>query len=89
MSWFFSLPRIAVILSAFQSQVEDQEVLAITFNPDKAVACFPPPQQPVLLTKGRAPKRIRRGGMNGRGVKGEVMSIPDTAGEYEDWAVTE
>ena len=66
-------------------QVEDQEVLAITFTPDKAVACFLPPEEPVVLTKGRTPKPIRRGGMAGRAVGSEVMSIPETAaGEYED-----
>ena len=67
------------------SQVEDQEVLAITFTPDKAVACFLPPEEPVVLTKGRTPKATRRGGMASRTVGSEVMSVPDTAaGEYED-----
>ena len=72
-------------LSFLPSQVEDQEVLAITFTPDKAVAGFPSPEEPVELTKGRTPKPIRRGGMAGRAVRSEVMSIPETAaGEYED-----
>ncbi|CAL1137148.1 unnamed protein product [Cladocopium goreaui] len=65
--------------------VEEQDVLAITFHPDKAVACFLPPEEPVVLTKGLTPKETRRGGMGRRGVKQEVVSIPDTAaGEYED-----
>ena len=59
-------------------------MLAITFEPDKAVACFLPPEEPVVLTKGLTPKPTRRGGM-GSGAKHELMSIPDTAaGEYED-----
>ena len=66
------------------AQVEEQEVLAITFDPDKAVACFLPPEEPVVLTKGLTPKPTRRGGM-GSGAKHELISIPDTAaGEYED-----
>lgn len=64
--------------------VESQEVLAITFHPDKAVACFPPPQEPLVLTKGLTPKPIRRGIRRG-GAGHELVSLPDTApGEYED-----
>ena len=71
--------------SRARAQVEEQEVLAITFHPDKAVACFLPPEEPVVLTKGRTLKPPRRGGMGSRGSKHEMMSIPDTAaGEYED-----
>ena len=69
------------------AQVDEQEVLAITFDPDKAVACFLPPEEPVVLTKGLTPKPTRRGGMGRAGAKHELMSIPDTAaGESEDWA---
>jgi hypothetical protein len=65
-------------------QVEDQEVLAFTFHPDKAVTCFfLPPQKSVLLTKGLTPKPIRRGGMSGRGVTDEVGSAC-TEGDYRD-----
>jgi len=64
-------------------QVEEQDVLAITFLPDKAVACFLPPEQPVLLTKGLTPKPIRRGGMTGRAANQEVGSI-HTEGDYRD-----
>ena len=65
------------------TQVEAQEVLAITFHPDKAVACFLPPQEPLVLTKGLTPKPIRRGIRRGAGH--ELMSLPDTApGDYED-----
>eukprot|EP00435_Cladocopium_sp_Y103_P034801 s888_g9.t1 len=64
--------------------VESQEVVAITFHPDKAVACFLPPQEPLILTKGLTPKPIRRGIRRGGGSH-ELMSVPDTApGEYED-----
>ena len=58
-------------------------MLAITFLPDKAVACFLPPEQPVLLTKGLTPKPIRRGGMSGRAANQEVGSI-NTEGDYRD-----
>ena len=64
--------------------MEAQEVLAITFYPDKAVACFLPPQEPLVLTKGLTPKPTRRGIRHGSGAH-ELMSLPDTApGEYED-----
>ena len=67
------------------AKVKDQDILAITFHPDKAVACFLPCEEPVVLTKGQTPRPTRRGGMGSRGVKHEVMSTPDTAaGEYED-----
>ena len=71
------------------AQVEDQEVLAITFHPDKAVACFLPPDKPLVLSKGLTRKPIRRSGMNRRvrrRVDGdESASVPETAaGEYED-----
>ena len=60
-------------------------MISVTFHPDKAVACFLPPDDPVVLTKGRTPKATRRGGMGSRGSRHEMMSIPDTAaGEYED-----
>lgn len=65
-------------------KVEATDVLAITFNPDKAVAAFPPPEEPVLLTKGLTQKKMRRGGMGNR-TQAEVMSMPDTAaGDYMD-----
>ena len=70
--------------------MEDQEVLAITFHPDKAVACFLPPDKPLVLSKGLTRKPIRRSGMNRRvrrRVDGDEASVPETAaGEYEDWA---
>ena len=68
------------------SQVEAQEVLAITFYPDKAVACFLPPQEPLVLTKGLTPKPFRRGKGKGRSsASHETVSLPDTApGEYQD-----
>eukprot|EP00435_Cladocopium_sp_Y103_P065840 s123_g27.t2 len=50
--------------------VEQQEVLAISFHPDKAVAC----EEPVVLSKGHPAKAMRRGGMCRRGVRQEVMS---------------
>lgn len=57
--------------------------MSITFHPDKAVECYLPPEQPVVLTKGKTPRPTRRGGMGGRGL--EMMSMPDTAaGEYDD-----
>jgi hypothetical protein len=57
--------------------------LSITFHPDKAAECYLPPEQPVVLTKGKTPRPTRRGGMGGRGL--EMMSMPDTAaGEYDD-----
>ena len=63
------------------AQVEQQEVLAISFHPDKAVAC----EEPVVLSKGHPAKAMRRGGMCRRGAQQEVTSIPDTApGEYDD-----
>ena len=66
-------------------QVEEQKVLAITFHPDKAVAC----EEPVVLSKGHPTKTMRRGGMCQRGLRQEMMSIPDTApGEYQEWADT-
>ena len=69
------------------TQVEAQEVLAITFHPDKAVACFLPPQEPLVLTKGLTPKPFRRGKGKSRCAAGhETVSLPDTApGEYQDW----
>ena len=64
--------------------MELQEVVAITFHPDKAVACFLPPEEPLVLTKGLTPKPIRRGIRRG-GAGHELVSLPDTApGEYED-----
>ena len=65
------------------AQVEEQEVLAITFHPDKAVACFLPPEEPVVLSKGLTPKPIRRGGMCRRAARDEVCSVV-TMGEYEE-----
>ena len=70
--------------------MEDQEVLAITFNPDKAVACFLPPDKPLVLSMGLTRKPIRRSGMHRRvrrrTEEDEVASVPETAaGEYEDW----
>eukprot|EP00435_Cladocopium_sp_Y103_P024068 s4213_g5.t2 len=68
--------------------VEEQEVLAITFNPDKAVACFLAQDQPVVLSMGLTSKPLRRARMNRRAwpqMDAEVASLPDTAaGEYED-----
>ena len=65
------------------TQVKAQEVFAITFRPDKAVACFLPPQEPLVLSKGLTEKTTRRG--KGKGRSGELESLPDTApGEYED-----
>lgn len=65
------------------SKVEETDVLAITFNPDKAVAAFPPPEEPVVLTKGITQKKMRRGGMGSRGQSHEVSSN-QTEGEYMD-----
>ena len=63
-------------------QVEEKDVLAISFHPDKAVACFfLPPQESVLLTN-LTPKPIR-GGMSGRGVSDELGSAC-TEGDYRD-----
>ena len=65
------------------TQVKAQEVFAITFRPDKAVACVLPEQKPVVLSKGLTEKTTRRG--KGKGRSGELESLPDTApGEYED-----
>ena len=72
--------------------MEDQEVLAITFNPDKAVACFLPPDKPLVLSMGLTRKPIRRSGMHRRvrrRTEGDevasLASVPETAaGEYED-----
>ena len=70
------------------AQVEEQEVLAITFHPDKAVACFLAQDQPVVLSMGLTSKPLRRARMNRRAwplSDAEVASVPDTAaGEYED-----
>ena len=59
-------------------------MLAITFNPDEAVAAFPPPEVRVVLTKGLTQKEMRRGGMGNRSQSHEVNSIQGTEGEYMD-----
>ena len=67
------------------TQVKPQEVFAITFRPDKAVACFLPPQEPLVLSKGLTEKTTRRAKGKGRSGGHESESLPDTApGEYED-----
>eukprot|EP00435_Cladocopium_sp_Y103_P020540 s4213_g5.t1 len=75
-------------VKAIDLKVEEQEVLAITFNPDKAVACFLAQDQPVVLSMGLTSKPLRRARMNRRAwpqMDAEVASLPDTAaGEYED-----
>ena len=75
---------IRIPFTSNHSEVEDQDVLAITFSPDKAVACFLPPEESVVLTKGLTPKPTRRGG-KGRRANCEVMSAAGTEAEYEDW----
>ncbi|CAL1137167.1 unnamed protein product [Cladocopium goreaui] len=89
-SWVMCSDRVAKkVVGMRLIPVEDQEVLAITFHPDKAVACFLPPDKPLVLSKGLTRKPIRRSGMNRRvrrRVDGdESASVPETAaGEYED-----
>merc|ERR1712217_141970 len=46
-------------LLAISSEIADVDVLAITFQPDKAVAVFFPPD--AILTKGAKKKQVRRG----------------------------
>lgn len=83
-SWVMCSDHMAKkVIGKREYLVEEQDVLAITFLPDKAVACFLPPEQPVLLTKGLTPKPIRRGGMTGRAANQEVGSI-HTEGDYRD-----
>lgn len=84
--WVICSDRVAKrVIGIRKHVVEEQEVLAITFHPDKAVACFLPPEEPVVLTKGRTQKASRRGGMGSRGSRHDVASIPGTAaGEYEE-----
>eukprot|EP00435_Cladocopium_sp_Y103_P016709 s5014_g4.t1 len=69
--------------------VQAQDVLAITFHGDKAVTCWLPPEQAVVLSKGLTRKPVRRSGtdrnVRPRRHEGDAVSIPDTApGEYED-----
>lgn len=59
-------------------------MLAITFNPDEPVAAFPPPEEPVVLTKGLTQKKMRRGGMGNRGQSHEESSNHGTEGDYMD-----
>ncbi|CAJ1372289.1 unnamed protein product [Effrenium voratum] len=83
-SWVMCSDRMAKkVIGKKEYLVEEQEVLAITFHPDKAVACFLPPEEPVVLSKGLTPKPIRRGGMCRRAARDEVCSVV-TMGEYEE-----
>jgi len=82
-------------LTKVETLAQQALVLGITFNPDQAVAAFPPPPE-VIVSKGLAPRMrrpTRRSGMNRRG-RGSIdrgmgedcnLSLPDTApGEYQD-----